>query len=70
MWNLFDYVIDIFMSFNCIQEHHDLLLSTLPAVESALEVCLLIYFFGGWEVWIPCILFMFFFTDIYFFFSF
>lgn len=56
------------MSFNCIQEHHDLLLCTLPAVESALEVCLLIFFFGG--VWIPCILFMFFFTDIYFFFSF
>lgn len=53
------------MSFNCIQEHHDLLLSTLPAVESALEVCLLNFFF--WGVWIPCILFMFFFTDIYFF---
>lgn len=35
------------MSFNCIQEHHDLLLSTLPAVESALEVCLLIFFLGG-----------------------
>lgn len=67
MWNLFDYVIDIFMSFNCIQEHHDLLLSTLPAVESALEVCLLIYIFF-WGGWIPCVLFIFFFTCIYFFF--
>lgn len=33
----------IITSFNIFQEHHDLLLATLPAAESALEVQLAMY---------------------------